>query len=81
MSRCPLCESPAIDDDDVTDSIDETLPDDFDSDTDYPDIVTIKRELESEFDITLTVSQTKRHILSMAERIRRNKQLEIGGER
>lgn len=82
MSRCPLCASPAVDDVDVKEIIDETLPDDFDPETDHPDIVRIKREIETEFDITLTISQTKRHIVRMGERIRRNKRLlETGGER
>lgn len=85
MSRCTLCESPAVDDVAVKEVIDETVPADFDE-TDQFDAVRCKRELEDEFDVSLTVSETKRHIVRMAQRIRRNKRLieisrETGGER
>ena len=85
MSRCTLCESPAVDDVAVKEVIDETVPADFDE-TGQFDAVRCKRELEDEFDVSLTVSETKRHIVRMAQRIRRNKRLieisrETGGER
>lgn len=79
MSRCPLCASPGIDDRDVAEVVSDTTPDDFDPETDHANAVRIKRALEAEFAVTLTVSQTKQHIGTIAHRIRRRRSAE--GER
>jgi hypothetical protein len=68
VSRCPLCASPAADDEAVRQTILEAQPDDFDFETDHLDAVRIKRAVEAEFDVTLTVSQTKRHVKKAALR-------------
>lgn len=70
MSRCPLCASPAADDRAVKEVISDTIPDDFDPETDHADAVRIKRAVEAEFAVTLTVTQTKHHIGRVAHRIR-----------
>jgi hypothetical protein len=82
MRRCPLCASPGIDDRDVADVISDATPDDFDPETDHANAVRIKRNLENEFDVTLTVSETKQHIGTIAQRIRRRRtaESERGGE-
>lgn len=81
MSRCPLCVSPAADGRAVKRVIGETIPDDYGPETDHADAVRLKRALEEEFTVTLTVSQTKQHIGAVADRIRWNKRrAENGGE-
>lgn len=76
MSLCPLCASPGIDDRDVADVVSDTTPPDFDPETDHANAVRIKRALEAEFDVNLTVTQTKQHIRTIAERVRRSKRTE-----
>ena len=82
MSRCPLCASPAADDEAVRQAILEAQPDGFDFETDHLDAVRIKRALEAEFDVSLTVSQTKRHVKKAARRAVRRELIRVdGGER
>jgi predicted metal-dependent TIM-barrel fold hydrolase len=77
-----LCASPAADDEAVRQAIIEALPDDFDFETDHLDAVRIKRALEAEFNVTLTVSQTKRHVKKAARRgVTRELLQADGGER
>jgi hypothetical protein len=82
MSRCPLCASSAADDEAVRQAILEAQPDDFDFGTDHLDAVRIKRALEAEFDVSLTVRQTKRHVTKAARRgVTRELLQADGGER